>query len=73
MYQMGGAHWKTWESRIQTILLENQRDSGDAKGSWDAATDAWGFAGGRVYTTALCALTLQVYVRYPRMVGSGKK
>jgi hypothetical protein len=70
MYQMGGAHWTNWEKEMKKAIVETQRDSGDEKGSWDAVSDAWGFAGGRVYTTALCVLSLEVYFRYARVLGA---
>ncbi len=38
----------------------------DEHGSWDPI-DAWGSAGGRVYATAINALTLEVYYRYKRV------
>jgi len=38
-------------------------------GSWDPI-DAWGTAGGRVYATAINALTLEVYYRY-EFLGTG--
>jgi hypothetical protein len=37
----------------------------DEHGSWDPV-DPWGSAGGRVYSTAINALTLEVYYRYYR-------
>jgi hypothetical protein len=37
----------------------------DEHGSWDPV-DAWGNVGGRVYSTALCELTLSVGYRYNR-------
>jgi hypothetical protein len=40
----------------------------DEHGSWDPV-DPWGSAGGRVYSTAINALTLQVYYRY-RKIGT---
>ena len=37
---------------------------GCLSGSWDPFKDQWGEYGGRIYTTALGALSLQVYYRY---------
>ena len=69
MFQMGGSHWKQWEAALQETLLKNQRDDGDAKGSWDP-NGPWGFAGGRVYSTAMMALCIEVYFRYPNITGA---
>jgi len=38
----------------------------DEHGSWDPV-DAWGSVGGRVYATAINALTLEVFYRYQRI------
>ena len=46
-----------------------QRVDGDAAGSWDP-DGPWGMVGGRVYSTALALLTLEVQYRYSRVVGA---
>mgnify|MGYP003344403264 FL=1 len=55
---------------IRDVLLENQSHEGDTAGSWDPDRDRWGKAGGRVYTTALGALCLEVYYRYSEALNS---
>jgi len=68
MYQMGGNYWTKWEQPLIDCLTGLQRlEDKDAcvYGSWDPI-DAWGTAGGRVYATAINALTLEVYYRYER-------
>lgn len=68
MYQMGGdKYWEVWNKAMKTAVVESQRKDGDEKGSWDAKVDPWGFSGGRVYSTALMALCLEVYFRYSRL------
>jgi Squalene-hopene cyclase C-terminal domain len=63
MFQMGGESWKTWNKDMKTVLLTNQRKGGDEDGSWDP--ESWiDHYGGRVMTTAMGALTLEVYYRY---------
>ena len=37
----------------------------DEDGSWDPIGE-WGLAGGRVYSTAIGAMTLEVYYRFTR-------
>jgi hypothetical protein len=66
MFQMGGNDWKVWEQGMKKALVKTQRQGGDEAGSWDP-TSAWGAAGGRVYATAINALSLQVYYRYQRV------
>jgi hypothetical protein len=70
MFQMGGEDWKGWNAGLKKALLPHQRKGGpldgslnDVDGSWDTlgSTDK---KGGRVYTTALGALSLEVYYRY---------
>jgi len=70
MYQMGGSkHWDRWNKAMKAAVVDSQRKDGDAKGSWDAHVDPWGHSGGRVYTTALGVLCLEVYYRYARVLG----
>lgn len=71
MYQMGGRHWEAWNKAMKGAILEHQRQSadGDLKGSWDPV-GPWGWAGGRVYSTALMVLCLEVYFRYARVLGA---
>jgi hypothetical protein len=64
MHNMGGEHRVWWNRRIRDVLIENQCKEGDNAGSWDPENDHWGSRGGRVYTTALGALCLEVYYRY---------
>jgi hypothetical protein len=71
MNQWGGAAWREWEKALGRALLPMQRRSDrpdNFHGSWDPA-DAWGEEGGRVYSTALCALMLEVYYRYAQVLG----
>ena len=51
--------WEDWNHALTTTLLTTQQSDG----SWDVNT-VWGGCGGRVYTTALSALCLEVYYRY---------
>ncbi len=71
MFQTGGEHWKVWNKGLKPTLVNNQRQGGpmdgsarDVDGSWDYEKDPYGKTGGRVYTTALGALCLEVYYRY---------
>ena len=57
----GGDLWESWNEAMRQAVLDSQRKDGDVKGSWDPI-GPWGYAGGRVYSTALMALCLEVYL-----------
>ncbi len=70
MYQMGGnRYWEPWSAAMQEAILKSQRRDGSFKGSWDPV-GPWGFSGGRVYSTALMVLSLEVYFRYAQILGA---
>jgi hypothetical protein len=63
-FHCGGVTWERWNERLHAALLPLQRrEHGPLDGSWDPDS-VWGGHGGRVYATALAALTLEVYYRY---------
>jgi hypothetical protein len=67
MHNFADAEWDTWNRRMRRALIETQVKEGCATGSWDPerpTLDAWGSAGGRLMTTSLSTLTLEVYYRY---------
>jgi len=63
LFQLQGDSWQQWNDSLQPELLRLQRKQGDEAGSWDPNT-VWGGYGGRVYSTAMAALCLEVYYRY---------
>jgi hypothetical protein len=63
LFQHQGDEWKQWNDRLVAELLAHQQQKGAAAGSWDT-TDEWSRLGGRVYQTAACTLSLEVYYRY---------
>jgi hypothetical protein len=63
MFQHQGEDWRRWNAALQAELLARQRWDGASAGSYDP-DDLWGGYGGRVYSTALAALCLEVYYRY---------
>jgi hypothetical protein len=68
-FHAGGPQWQIWNSRLQAAVLTLQRkDGGSLEGSWDP-DPVWGGHGGRVYATAMAALTLEVYYRYAPLHG----
>jgi hypothetical protein len=63
MYQMQGPYWDQWNEALQRRLVSTQRTDGALAGTWDPDR-IWGGYGGRIYSTALSALSLEVYYRY---------
>lgn len=67
MHNYGGEEWAAWNLDMREWLISLQR-GGDEKGpnygSWTPDQSHTGSAGGRLVTTALSLLTLEVYYRY---------
>ena len=58
LFEVGGAHWRDWPTNLRNHLVAGQ----DKGGSWDPV-GPWGHDGGRVYSTAICALSLHESLR----------
>ena len=72
IFQIGGDLWKKWEQALDTQMVPNQRMEGNYcafKGSWDPE-DPWGPDGGRVYSTAILCMCLEVLYRYDKVIGT---
>ncbi len=75
LFQSGGQAWERWNAALRDALLplQNREKHADGRrkhifGSWPAYGQGWGRwgrTGGRVYATAICVLTLEVYYRHP--------
>lgn len=63
-----GSAWTIWNKSMKDVLSKHQRADGCAAGSWDPI-DRWSGEGGRVYATAINALTLEVYYRLRIIAG----
>lgn len=63
LHQLQNEQWKKWNADIKAELLAGQSTEGLNSGSWPADS-LWGGYGGRVYSTAMGTLTLEVYYRY---------
>ncbi len=65
-----GPKWKSWNDDMKAVLVQNQNptSSGCKGGSWEPV-DRWSGEGGRVYATAINALTLETYYRHPKAPG----
>jgi hypothetical protein len=68
LFQVGGTHWRKWNDAMVGTVVKHQHaaGSGSRTGSWDPI-DPWGPDGGRVYSTALMTMCLEVYYRYDRV------
>ncbi len=63
MYQYGGAEWDSWNENLRDQLIAMQSKSGPYTGSWEPR-DVWSGYGGRIYSTTLATLSLEVYYRF---------
>ena len=63
MFHTGGPAWEKWNAQLQSVLLHRQVAYGADSGSWPA-DGLWSGYGGRVYSTAMATLCLEVYYRY---------
>jgi hypothetical protein len=72
-FHAGGPQWDRWNAQLQATLVSMQRrDGGPLDGSWDP-DPVWGGHGGRVYSTALSAMTLEVYYRHQPLHERGSR
>lgn len=69
MYQYGGEPWNEWNGALRDRLIGLQRSEGPLAGSWDP-NGKWAGIGGRLYSTALSTMCLEVYYRYLRIYQS---
>ncbi len=72
LYQHGGEPWTRWNSRLRDKIVGLQTSRGHQTGSWEPDSSLYGSKGGRIYCTALAALTLEVYYRYLRLYDEPK-
>ena len=86
LYHVGGTCWEQWQKALTDSLLNHQRgwhetDKArdcccehrlDEHGSWDPMGKyLWDADGGRVGSTTLASICLEVYYRYQRLKESG--
>jgi len=60
-------NWQRWNLAMRDRLVRSQVSIGEDRGSWYFTGGHGGKAGGRVYCTAMAAMTLEIYYRYPRI------
>lgn len=69
LHHHDGNPWPVWNTRMRDYLVETQARTGHEKGSW-FFPDQHGTIGGRLYTTAMCIMILEVYYRYMPLYGT---
>jgi hypothetical protein len=67
LMQLQDDRWEKWNTQLRDSLVKRQNTRGDAAGSWDPK-GKWADRGGRVYSTTMATLTLEVYYRYLPML-----
>jgi hypothetical protein len=73
MFQVGGKPWERWNGAVRDRVIGLQvHGEGCDRGSWPPDI-RYGSQGGRVYSTALAVLTLEVYYRFQRIAGQPEK
>jgi hypothetical protein len=63
LHHVGGSRWEKWNPRLRDYLVGTQAREGHEAGSW-YFSEPHSTPGGRLYTTAMATMTLEVYYRY---------
>ncbi len=63
LHHLGGEQWRVWNAACRNTLVASQVRYGHAAGSWNPDSH-WGRRGGRLYSTCMSVLTLEVYYRH---------
>ena len=69
MKHLGGRQWPEWNGKMREFLVKSQSKDGNAAGSWHFGNGHASGKGGRLYTTSLACMTLEVYYRYLPLYG----
>lgn len=63
LFHIGGPPWEQWNPKMRDHLVKTQSNEGHESGSWFFENE-YGRVGGRLYTTCMAAMTLEVYYRF---------
>lgn len=63
LHHYEGPHWEKWNGKLRDYLIKTQAKQGHARGSW-FFPEKHALSGGRLYTTSLCVMILEVYYRH---------
>jgi hypothetical protein len=66
LFNVGDEHWAQWNPKMRELLISTQARGSDLtlKGSWEPQGKQFQNYGGRLMTTSLALLTLEVYYRH---------
>jgi hypothetical protein len=66
MHHVEGDRWVAWNSKMRDMLVKAQAKQGHEQGSWYEGFEAGHGpeVGGRIYTTSLATMILEVYYRH---------
>ncbi|MGQ0633637.1 MAG: prenyltransferase/squalene oxidase repeat-containing protein [Planctomycetaceae bacterium] len=64
LHHWGGLPWTAWNGLMRDQLVNSQARTGNSAGSWVTDRSHGAPMGGRLYTTCLSIMTLEVYYRY---------
>jgi hypothetical protein len=64
MFHSGGPRWRNWNLAMREMLVYSQVLEGPMAGSWYFDRIPFNVVGGRLYTTTMSCLTLEVYYRF---------
>jgi hypothetical protein len=64
MHHFDGPLWKRWNDQMRDYLVNSQGTQGHERGSWYFEDPHGAHTGGRLYSTAMAAMTLEVYYRH---------
>ncbi len=68
MHHYEGAGWDAWNRETRDRLIATQARRGHEHGSW-YFNNEHAESGGRLYTTAMCIMILEVYYRHMPLYG----
>lgn len=72
LFHLQGEHWQEWNDSLKGMLLEEQIKEGNLAGTWNPK-DRWETSAGRIYSTSLRLLMLEVYHRHLPLYSVGAK
>ena len=63
MYHMQGNYWQEWNTALRDMVVNTQIRDGHMAGTWNPV-DNWEKRGGRLYSTSMKLLLLEIYYRH---------
>jgi hypothetical protein len=64
LHHLEGKNWDLWNHYMREHLIRTQETESTNKGSWSPVGCDFGSRGGRMYSTAMSLLTLEVHYRH---------